>query len=870
MDDIDKVVQSRDITLQRFTVTLVFVSALAAACFILFCFLRRTMRFFYAPRARDAKSSDTTQDSNSFDPVYKSDLLSWILDTWRYPETNIWNNHGLDAVFYLHMLKMFFIISVILGVGSLLVLLPINITGIGSVDMATGISRTTMGNIPPGDPALFAHVIFTYLFSIIILLIVWYLFRKFILRRASHLYSWHKKAFTVLVKEIPSKARGDREKLISYFEDHYSAKVIDIQIVYDTTELDQLLARRKELLVKKNARKKKNHKKESKNIKLLEEISGLEKEITALQEEDALLPSRVAFVTFDCPFPIDEKRFAYAYNEKMMVFPAPDPTDVYWPNLTMRRSQHWSRTILLELGIIVLSIVWSLPVLLIASLARITSFEKILPGLSSIANLNSIVQGFVEGTLPSLVLLILVVLAQPLVAKLVIWSGDHSKSLIEEDTMKHFFTFLIWNVLLLSSIGGAFFEIVGELFKDGLTEIVTLLAVALPKQSVFFVTYLLFASLGNVAINQLRIHHLIIRAIKLRFFCYTKEQIREANQPPTFDFAGNMAMDLLIFTGIVYNSIMSPLVIVFGPIYFGLNFLINKYNIVYVCRIDYRSHGNVWRATFNRVMFIVVLFQLTMIGVLCLTKFKEFYLLCPLPVLTVVVWVYLNKRLSRQAQYGEDPLGEGEYLLSRFDRQHDERGSRGNYRNEADRGDGDLPVYIQPGLRPLNGGDKEMGLRRSSPRSPSQGRSRNGGDPGAVGNGYVYSDSDDGSGFGSEDEEMRDGVQYDGFVGEREESQRRRYEEGRVSQSMDGSRMSSTSTGESYGSSSLSSSAPKAPMSPRGFGGSNFNSSMFGNPAYRASYDEDDFSARFNSRGEEKEIGNWKGNEDGSESGWER
>lgn len=46
----------------------------------------------------------------------------------RFPEAKLWKTHGVDAVFYLRALKMYLILTVGMNIGSLIVLLPINLT----------------------------------------------------------------------------------------------------------------------------------------------------------------------------------------------------------------------------------------------------------------------------------------------------------------------------------------------------------------------------------------------------------------------------------------------------------------------------------------------------------------------------------------------------------------------------------------------------------------------------------------------------------------------------------------------------------------------------------------------------------------------
>lgn len=52
----------------------------------------------------------------------------WIRVCCRFPETKLWKVQGVDAVFYLRALKLYLILTVGMNIGSLIVLLPIDLT----------------------------------------------------------------------------------------------------------------------------------------------------------------------------------------------------------------------------------------------------------------------------------------------------------------------------------------------------------------------------------------------------------------------------------------------------------------------------------------------------------------------------------------------------------------------------------------------------------------------------------------------------------------------------------------------------------------------------------------------------------------------
>jgi hypothetical protein len=131
----------------------------------------------------------------------------------------------------------------------------------------------------------------------------------------------------------------------------------------------------------------------------------------------------------------------------------------------------------------------------------------------------------VEGFLPSLVLLIFISITKPIIELLYSHQGESSYSRIEWMTMATYWGFLIFNVFLVSTIGGAILKVilfrgfalcettttqpcvvsccwscrvvcglqVLDDFIDNPRSIINLLASSLPQQSGFFINYLLIA-----------------------------------------------------------------------------------------------------------------------------------------------------------------------------------------------------------------------------------------------------------------------------------------------------------------------------------------------------------------------------------------
>jgi hypothetical protein len=74
----------------------------------------------------------------------------------------------------------------------------------------------------------------------------------------------------------------------------------------------------------------------------------------------------------------------------------------------------------------------------------------------------------VEGFLPSLILLIFISITKPIIELLYSHQGEPSYSKIEWKTMATYWGFLIFNVFLISTLGGAFLKVTKQNLRNKL------------------------------------------------------------------------------------------------------------------------------------------------------------------------------------------------------------------------------------------------------------------------------------------------------------------------------------------------------------------------------------------------------------------
>lgn len=127
---------------------------------------------------------------------------------------------------------------------------------------------------------------------------------------------------------------------------------------------------------------------------------------------------------------------------------------------------------------------------------------------------------------------------------------------------------------------------------------------------------------------------------------------------------------ILIFTITILYSIIQPLILIFGAIYFGVAYVVYKYKLLFGLSLPflkytyhakflgtvfykpYESQGQAWPITFIRLIWGVVIFLVFMTGIFLLKKsFILATLLLPLLGGTLIWSWYIHKTLKPLSKF---------------------------------------------------------------------------------------------------------------------------------------------------------------------------------------------------------------------------
>ncbi|KAL9547184.1 hypothetical protein MBANPS3_006284 [Mucor bainieri] len=153
-------------------------------------------------------------------------------------------------------------------------------------------------------------------------------------------------------------------------------------------------------------------------------------------------------------------------------------------------------------------------------------------------------------------------------------------------------------------------------------------------------------------LNLLLLGAIIIRGFYHLFICSTPREYAENRAPWAFNYGIGYPVPLLVFAIVFEYSLICPIILLFGTVYFCFTYVVYKYQFLYVYFRPYEAAGKLWTMVIPRVIFTLVLFQLTMIGLFLLrANYILAGLMVPLILITILYRYLLSVAYSKNAHH---------------------------------------------------------------------------------------------------------------------------------------------------------------------------------------------------------------------------
>ena len=735
----------------------------AIALLVLSLFLcarkRPANRFVYAPRTLLPQFRQGRPEP----PPLPDSYLSWLWAVWRISRDDFIAYAGLDAYMFCRFCMLcveLFAAMTVLGVA---VLVPVNYTsdrdtapairhrlsaclpahflrlavlvgagwgcGCSGENDEDGFDAISMSNVPERSSRLAAHVIVSYCFAAWTYWQLWRCWSEYTELRLAYMAQehLHNRSLTLLVQNIPSRARTDAAFLNtfrSFFpipasppstppmsprtastataanEGHASVEPHFIHSAYiakDVGDMPDHIADRDAALEGMEkavaAYRDKPDERPTTATKLfcLNKRDALEYHEEEIHKNNALLAegrhqARTSkrwangFITFDSVMAyqsalrVDASTVPFEWQCK----PAPELRDVYWPSLSLTATQRVTGNIIALCLLWALVLLWLIPVTFIQSLANLSTLPGKVHFLSFINDIPSAVLGIIDGFLPPLVLTIFNILLPKILAAFTKLQGPESTSRLQNGVLHKFSVFWILNYLIFSTVATSIFNQLSALIDDP-SSIVTLLGQSIPSTSTFFITYLLFQTFSSYPMQLLNPGRLIVSWLKKRFTVKVPRDIVKIEAAPAQDYGTAYPMLIFAFAIAVTFAVLAPIVLPFAALYFLSAFLCYKYQYIYYYNTAFETGGQFWPNVHLCLVWCLFVAQLVFTILLGLKKSAAAAVISAPLIIAPWLWRWFaNKAFKRRTQLL--PLDIAVHIdtnreqrrLMRYQQQHDE------------------------------------------------------------------------------------------------------------------------------------------------------------------------------------------------------
>uniref|UniRef100_A0A8C2GSM2 Transmembrane protein 63A n=1 Tax=Cyprinus carpio TaxID=7962 RepID=A0A8C2GSM2_CYPCA len=490
-------------------------------------------------------------------------------------ETLVQERCGVDAVHYLSFQKHLVILLLLICVLSVTIILPVNLSGdlLGNDPYSFG--RTTIANLKQGDLLLWLHTVFAVLYLMITV---------------------------ALLRRHTSKLKGTKREIVS-------RPTISLSHTHTVRGLKYYRSQEAAL------REEENKQKENK------ELHPLGMAFVTLQNECMATYILKDFNALKCGGgPQPSSKSAELRVNKWKVNYAPHPHNIYWENLSVHGWRWWLRFLLLNTALFFLLFFLTTPSIIISTIDKFNVTKPI----------NYLNSAVISQFFPTLLLWTFSALLPTVVYYSTLGEAHWTRSSENMSMMYKLYTFLIFMVLILPSLGLTSLDVFFRwLFDKQSVRQLRFECVFLPDQGAFFVNYVIAAALVGSAMELLRLPGLLLYIVRLAVAHSAAERkYVKQNQAYEFEYGAMYGWTLCVFTVIMAYSITCPVIVPFGLLYLLLKHLVDKHNLYFAylpARLDRQVHlGAVNQALAAPIICLMWLYFFSVIRtgmVLCVTIF---------------------------------------------------------------------------------------------------------------------------------------------------------------------------------------------------------------------------------------------------------
>lgn len=593
---------------------------ISVGMFSLYSILRKqplNVKVYFGQRVSQGRTRNETLCFERFVPS-----ASWILKAWEATEEDIFASGGIDAVVFLRIVIFSIRIFSIAAILCTFLVLPLNYFGQGMerVIDSNGMDLLTIGNVREGSRWLWAHCFTLYVISGCACTLLYYEYKNVARMRLEQVNRFPARPsnFTVLVRGVPWCAvESYNESVGKFFGNYYASSYIAHQIVYRSGAVQTILedaemmynlvtAAPDKPCCEPNADRCGLCGERSNSFKATSSESETETKNRKIENELREKECEAALVFFRSRYDALVVSHTIQSADPMLWVTelAPEPKDVFWQNLCVPFNLLWIRKISVFIASIVFSVLFLLPTTFVQGLMKIEYLQSVFPWLRGLSR-RSYYVNLITGYLPSLVLTVFLIIVPPTMMLFSTLEGAVSRSTRKRSACVKVLIFMFWNVYFSNILSGSWIERMGKLTVTSPKDMATLLAVLIPRQASFFMTYVMTSGWSGLGCELLQPVGLLGNWL---FKCVLRKE-EEFCRPVTFSYHTEVSRVLLFgLLGFTF-CILAPLILPFLLVYFFFAFLVYRNQIMNVYFVKYQTDGSYWPLAHNATIFSLILTQ---------------------------------------------------------------------------------------------------------------------------------------------------------------------------------------------------------------------------------------------------------------------
>ncbi|RMZ77378.1 hypothetical protein DV737_g4397, partial [Chaetothyriales sp. CBS 132003] len=297
------------------------------------------------------------------------------------------------------------------------------------------------------------------------------------------------------------------------------------------------------------------------------------------------------------------------------------PADINWSALNLTRQNKTLRLVLFLGLFILLVFVYGLISFFTGILSKVSTLSGSTSWLRWINTLPRWLLSFVQGTLPPVILVIVLSGPTPIVIRAMTnkTRGATTGSQGERSLQLWYFILLVFELFIVPTISSGLTSVVRE-FVHNTASVPEILATNLPTAANYYFSFLVLQALSISSSSILQ----TIRLLNYYVFGSANTPDRVYNKL-SFTWRTRIGSNIPWYTtfaviGLVY-SVIAPLMLVFMLLTFGLFYVVIKNNLLYVVRTGDVDSGGLWfPSAINQTFTGLYFMEICMIGLFFLVR----------------------------------------------------------------------------------------------------------------------------------------------------------------------------------------------------------------------------------------------------------